>query len=224
MATLKGILYQFDWAEGRKIGRWQLSTQVWSLAVATRNSSVGLEDVVYAREHSGDKWRISAHRLKSGSDASETESKTIYASSSPITQFKIIRDGKLIFATSGKRLIIGELKSDTPPSLKDMIYVWRELDTPDWISSIDVRESTEGSSALTTQRSHIKSRQSGVDDAVVDIVLGHAHGSINVYHDLINNLLRQERQIGRTNTQISPRSMHWHREDVLSVKWTPDGT
>lgn len=96
-----------------------------------------------------------------------------------------------------------------------MEYVWREVDTPDWISSIDVRHSIESSSASL--------KKSGPDNANIDVVLGHAQGSINVYHDLFNNLVRHERQkVARNTGHLSSRSMHWHREDVLSVKWTPD--
>ncbi|KAI9794075.1 MAG: hypothetical protein M1816_006700 [Peltula sp. TS41687] len=213
-ATYKGILYLFDWVEGKKLGRWKFGRQVYSLAVSTQNFlSKGPEDVVYARENTGEKWRISAHRLKRGSDADETESKTIYTSKSPITQFKVIRDGKLILASSGYRLIIGELKGDSLRSLNDMEYVWREVDTPGWISSIGVRLSE-----------NISSKDSGSDDTIIDVVLGHAQGTINVYYDLFNNLVRQERQKeGLTTSHLSPRRMHWHREDVLSVKWSSDG-
>ena len=222
MATSQEILYLFAWAEGKKLGRWKLGARVWELAIATVRSSEDTTDVVYTREQTGTKWKISAHKLRSGEDASKTESKTILSSSNPITRFKLIRDGKFIVATSGKRLLLGELTSNLSTSLRDLKYVWRELDTPEWITCFDVRESSED--PTLTYNDPIRAKETGGRDSVVDVVLGHTTGVIFVYEDIINKLVRQERQRDdKAVSGIVPRRMHWHREAVHSVKWTSDG-
>lgn len=222
VATSQGVIHLFHWGEGNKLGRWKLSGQVWALVVSTQSSSEGAQDIVYAIEQSGGKWRLAVHRLRSGSDAPETESKTIYSSSHQITQFRLVRDGQLVVATSGRRIIIGKLCNDSSPSLKSVKYLWRELVTTNSITTLDVRDPLGKPTSM--QRVRIESNPGESHEVVIDVLVGHDKGVLNIYPDLLNKLVALEhKNPDEIVKAIAPRRMHWHREAVLSAKWSADG-
>lgn len=221
VGSAQGIIYQFDWNKGQKLGRWQLNSHVWGLEVAGQESSGGRMDVVYTREQAPDRWILSAHKLRGGTDASKTESRTIYSSPAPITHFKLILDGKVIVVTAGSRLLVGHTTNDGATSLKDLKYVWREFVAPNSIASFDVRHVSKDS---TIRQRGVKSMHPPAANEVIDVVVGDAKGVIFVYDDLLNNLVSLEHdKDAATGNRMAPRRLHWHRESVLSVKWSLDG-
>ncbi|KAI9822836.1 MAG: hypothetical protein M1826_000364 [Phylliscum demangeonii] len=216
VGTHQGILHLFDWVEGKKLGRWELGAEIWGLAVCAHGAFETTLDLVYAREQRAGRWEISTHSLRRGEDAMKTMSRTVLSLSSPITLFRLLRDGQVIVAASGKRLLVGHRIGDASVSVKEMKYIWREWNTADHITCIDVRDPTEGR--------HRRARALQQDPPAVDVLLGHTNGAIYLFEDVLSKLLRQEGpKTDQRKQEISPRRMHWHREAVRSVKWTLDG-
>lgn len=215
VTTSQGIVYLFNWEDGQKLGRWQLNAHVWGLAVTAQISPDGLLDTVYTREQAkGKKWRISAHKLRSGSEKSKTESKTIYSSSNSILHFRLVQDGRVIVIASGQRLLLGSTDENGIVSIQDMNYTWRQLTTPNSITSFDIR---------TRQKKSSKSSQSSKRVPTIDIAIGQDKGVIYLYTDLLNHLIAKENGKAAADYRISSQKMHWHREAVGTVKWSLDG-
>ena len=205
---------------GKRLGRWTLSSRVDGLAVGCHRTSNQLVDIVYTREQKANKWRISAHKLRGGNEASKTESKTIYQSDKQITSFKCVLDGRVIVATSEQHLLVG--LSETPTTtLRDTKYVWREIRAPDWIACLDVQHANQDHGASAGKK---KSKQTGASVPNLDVVIGDVKGAIFVYEDLLNRLIDREK--GTSNyapSLLTPRRLHWHRELVSSISWSLDG-
>jgi NET1-associated nuclear protein 1 (U3 small nucleolar RNA-associated protein 17) len=219
-ATSLGIVYLFDWREGVKLGRWKPGATVRELAISSdAGDSDGEEDIVYAREQTADKWRISAYKLRSGAAAAKTESKTLISFTHPITHFKLAHGGKAIVTASQQRLLVGATALDPASSLKELKYTWREVVVPAHITCIDVRMDDDGQRAgWKLNKAQSRSRAA---ELTFDVVVGDEGGRIYVHEDLLNQLVRQEREPKKP--QAVPRRMHWHREAVSSVKWSRDG-
>ncbi|KAL8692499.1 MAG: hypothetical protein Q9218_002502 [Villophora microphyllina] len=58
----------------------------------------------------------------------------------------------------------------------------------------------------------------------MDTVIGGLQGSLHIYDDLLNKLVRMESNTEKPATNdLTSRQKHWHRNAVLSVKWSHDG-
>jgi NET1-associated nuclear protein 1 (U3 small nucleolar RNA-associated protein 17) len=181
-------------------------------------SSRGLEesncDLVYIvdRKH-GEPWLLSAHRLAGVDDAANTDIATLLKYEEPISSIKVLERGRVIVATSGVQLIIGYCKNPSTPELKDLFYTWRIVECPEWIAGFDVR----------TRHRMVQNQaeKKGMVSEAVDVAIGGLKGSIHIYEDLLNQLIRRERR--KESIDITSRRLHWHRNSVLTIKWSLDG-
>ncbi len=211
--TAQGILYHFDWVQGMKLGRWQVGAPIRSVTVTEDTLSRNNADLIYTRDSKSERWWMTAHRLQAVGGNVKPESGTILSLSNPITHSEVVDGGKIIVVASGRKLLVGASYVNTSQSLKELKYIWREVVTPLAITTLDVR--VPGSST-----SRKKSKQRGLSDVVVDVVIGDIDGVIHVFEDLHNSLVRREKQ---KDDPPTPRRMHWHRQVVHSVKWSRDG-
>ncbi|KZF21962.1 WD40 repeat-like protein [Xylona heveae TC161] len=218
VSTLSGLIYHWDWVEGEKLGRWEIGSDIFGLAVAPMPSQPH-QDIVYTVDKK-QKWMLTAHKLMSGIEASKTELATLYRSTNPITSLRIVQGGRVIVATSGDRLLVGFSEAFQSPSLQELSYVFREISSSEWITCIDIRES---SGERQSGGKKAKSQQ-GNRAPSVDIVVGGLQGAIFVHEDLLNKMIQMERpSTGRETFKITPRKLHWHREAVNTVKFSLDG-
>ena len=210
ICTQAGEIEQWNWITGSRLHRWKLSSRISHCAAPW--SSPGSEDskLFYTVDQGRtDEWRITAHRLKGGDDAKKTELKTLLRHSRLLTSLQILDAGKIMIATSGSRLIVGRSNQPQPESLVHLDYVWREIDTLEWIQSVNAQERPEKSNSSR---------------AVIDIAVGGAKGHIYVYEDLLGELDRMEKGRGKEASEcFKPRILHWHRNGVLTIKWSLDG-
>ncbi|KAI9841074.1 MAG: hypothetical protein M1838_003784 [Thelocarpon superellum] len=218
--TLDGIVHKWDWVAGTKLGRWQLASKVVGIVIGTVRSGQTETDVVYAREQDGSKWCISAHKLTSGADASQTESKTIRRSEQPITALKALVGGRILVAASGERLLVGTSPEGVASPLRETKVLWREIRTSDWITSLDVQLSGRVLDAPSTKRKPVALE---LEDPVIDVIVGHFKGPIFVYEDLLHRWIGAERDREGFAQLLEPRKHHWHREAVRSLCWSLDG-
>lgn len=151
------------------------------------------QELLYTIGKVGRAWKISAHRLDIGPSRQIVP---LRKSKEPITGFEVLQHGRIIVATSGPVLSIGTMEN--PGHLS---YSWRDIECAEWISCFDVRI------------------VEGVQNPRVDIVVGGLYGCMHVYDDLLNKLIRMESR----PIDLTWQKKHWHRNAVLSVKWSNDG-
>jgi len=151
-----------------------------------------------------------------GQDAAKTDLLVLLIYKEPLTSLKILDDGHVIVATSGKKVIIGTTEVADKPSLKETVYVWREIECSEWITSIDVQVE-HADTQVRPQKPH--SVGNGLN-----IVIGGLKGAIFIYENILRKLIKKE-TVSKTSKmeEINPRRLHWHRNAVAAVKWSADG-
>jgi NET1-associated nuclear protein 1 (U3 small nucleolar RNA-associated protein 17) len=219
LSTSTGSIEKWDWIEGIKLEYWHISTPIYHLATTTFRSNEISNDLVYTVDcKGGSQWMLTVHRLLGGDEASKTDLGTLIKYPEPLTSVKILDNGRIIILTSGSRLIVGT--SDMPDlvSLKDIIYVWRDVKCPEWITTMDIRIRPYDKLGRKT-----KGTTSGSYGAL-DVAIGTLRGQILIYDDLLKKLILQENTSKSDKRKgISSQRLHWHRNAVLALKWSKDG-
>ena len=218
ISTVSGEIEKWDWTEGSRIGRWKLSSSIYSLVTSTPTAEESSNELVYTVDRKdADQWRISAHRLQSGEHAAKTDVKTLLRHQDPLSSLRILAGGRFVVAASGSLLMIGHTTKPNPSMLQELSYTWRIVECPEWITCIDARishiERVEKPSKGGTRRFE-----------ALDIAVGGLKGSIHVYDNLLGKLIRTEQPTSKEVPEdIKSRRLHWHRNAVLSLKWSLDG-
>ena len=217
ITTASRDIERWNWKQGARSSTWTLSSNIHALAASSHSLEGQRDDLMYTIDKKeGGQWLLSAHRL--GGADSRTEVKTLLKYDDRISAFKVLEAGKVIVATSRHQLIIGTSDLPVPSKLSDVRYLWRVVDCPEWIVSFDVR------SRPSERTSKTKYGKGGALLEAIDVAVGGLKGSIHVYEDLFQKLLRKERAGKAGNSEdIASRTLHWHRNAVLTVKWSLDG-
>lgn len=176
--------------------------------------------LVYTVDRKGQgQWMLTVHRLLGGSEASKTDLGTLLKYPEPLTFVRILDNGRIVVVTSGSRVIIGTCDRPSPDSLKDLSYIWRDIDCPEWITCIDIQ--------MRSYRTTVEKPKSSKNalQVAVDIAVGTSGGKILIYDNLLESLVRIERSTKAKQVDgVSSRRLHWHRSAVLALKWSMDGT
>ncbi|KAL6713808.1 NET1-associated nuclear protein 1 [Lecanora helva] len=218
LSTISGIIERWDWLKGVQIGHWKLSSSIHHLKTSARTTEEAVHDIVYTvdRKDTGP-WLISAYHLNSAGDSSNREGKTLFSHPRALSHIQVLEGGQFIIAASGSQLIIGNTSSPKETAIPSVSYTWRIVDCPEWIVSIDVR----------VFRPEIVSKQSKGGKRKIqslDISVGGLKGSIHIYENLLQTLVQIEQPTNKKGLEdIKARRLHWHRNAVLSLKWSRDG-
>lgn len=219
ISTISGEIENWDWTEGSRLGRWKLSSSIYLLATSTATTEECSNQIIYTVDKKdADQWLISAHRLGSGDQATKTNIKTLLQHQDPLSSLRILAGGRFVVAASRSQLIIGHTTTPNPAMLQNLSYTWRIIECPEWITCIDARishpEKVEKPSKGGRRRIE-----------ALDIAVGGLKGSIHVYDNLLGKLIRTEQPTSKElQEDIKSRRLHWHRNAVLSLKWSLDGT
>ena len=218
VSTISGTIEKWDWTQGFRTGHWKLSSSIHALSTSVQTPGEAARDIVYTIDRKGSgPWLISAHVLAHGEASSKTEVKTLFTSSKALTSVKTLESGRYIIATSGAQMIIGVSNMPSPVRLQDLAYTWRTVECPEWIVSCDVR-------VLLQDKDRRYSKRGKERADCLDIAVGGLRGSIHVYENMLGNLILKEQQKGKEGSDsIKSRRLHWHRNAVLSLKWSLDG-
>lgn len=126
-------------------------------------------------------------------------------------------DGSVLVGALNERLFIGAATKGAPDSFDQLSYEFFSFDTPDLITTIDIKVASQRNSNRVSGRG-----ESAESDGVVDIIVGGARGSIYLYHDALAKI----KAAGKSKTEkeiVQAQKYHWHRKAVHSVKWSRDG-
>lgn len=219
LSTNTGSIEKWDWVEGVRLEYWHISTPIYHLATSTLRPNEISNDLVYTVDcKSENQWMLTVHRLLGGDEASKTDLGTLIKYSEPLTSVKILDNGRIIVLTASSRLIVGS--SDTPDlvSLKDIVYTWRDVKCPEWITSMDIRIRPHDNLGKKAKGKTLGSY------GALDVAIGTLRGQILIYDDLLQKLILQE-STSKSNKRkgISSQRLHWHRNAVFALKWSKDG-
>jgi NET1-associated nuclear protein 1 (U3 small nucleolar RNA-associated protein 17) len=221
VACSDGAIYSINWTSGAGADQyWGISsTGCIHMTVASMESAGRRRDVVFTTEARKDGgWRITANELAPPNGPIQTVARTIHSSNQRILFLKAGKEGSVIVATSGKGILLGSLRSADFGTIDKIKYEFRLFESSDAISSLDVRVTDRPKSAILQDRGSKRY-------PVVDVAIGDVKGSIFVHNDLLQNIVRPQRNsTGESGIQLIPRKLHWHRQAVHSVKWSLDGT
>ncbi|KAL8974220.1 MAG: hypothetical protein Q9197_001533 [Variospora fuerteventurae] len=217
VATESGIIQLWDWLGGEKVHFWNTKCHIRALATSKFADNDQSSNIVYTINcKDTGPWRISAHQLGFTEHEFKSNHVTLRSSKEPISSFKIVHGGRVIVATSGAVLTLGISDHSGQSPLDDRSYTWRDVEGPDWISCLDVRIVAPEDTSKKSKSSH--------EEQVprVDIVVGGLRGPLHVYDDLLKRLKRSEK-VSDIAAELTSRKKHWHRNAVLSAKWSRDG-
>ncbi|KAL8846764.1 MAG: hypothetical protein Q9221_008170 [Calogaya cf. arnoldii] len=224
ISTEGGSIRLWNFVTGTEVHDQYTKCSVYGLQATKPVDSDDSSDMVYTLDRQLDSgiWRIRVHRFKVDMVIQDSELKEqkmhhqdLRQSQEPITAFRVIKQGKIIIATSGSVLTLGHANQPIERSLKNLSYTWRDVECPEWISCIDVR-------TVSSDRSPKKSKDSEV--VRTDIVVGGLKGALHVYDDLLRQLIRMEKPSkGGPKIDLTSRKQHWHRTTAFSAKWSRDG-
>ena len=218
LSTISGTIEKWDWTKGSRLGRWRTSSSIYSLVTAKQKIDDPSCDLVYTIDRKAQgSWLISVHRLAGHGAGAKTDVKTLFTNQQALSSINVLERGRVIVATSGSELILGSSDEPAPSPLKDVSYIWRIIECPEYITSTDAR--------IKPSEEVQKSSKGGRSGAnAIDIVVGGLKGSIHIYEDLLRKIIRRDHRAGKGNSvDITSRRLHWHRNAVQAVKWSADG-
>lgn len=219
VAFSDGSVFRMDWTTGTGGNEcWTISsTGCIHMTVASMESAGRRRDVVFTTETKKDGgFRITAQEM-SPETPSVSPTRTIYTTSNRIQFLRAAKEGSIIVAASGNRVLLGRLRSTDYDTVENIRYEFRVFESTEVIKCLDVRVSDR------TNSDGLK--KSLKKSPIVDVVVGNIRGVLFVHHDLLAKLFSQQAD-GKLPPGISmvPRKLHWHRQVVHTVKWSLDGT
>ncbi|KAL8696611.1 MAG: hypothetical protein Q9224_002704, partial [Gallowayella concinna] len=221
IAAEDGTIQLWDISTGEKIHYWYTDIPIYALQSSKLVGSKASQDLVYAITRKGKRpSKIRAYPLEVGGKAGSgyTEGVTLRTSKEQITSFQVLEHGRLIIATSGSVLSLGYAELSNQLPLSEVLYTWRDVECPEWISCFDVRTIAP----IADPRNLKGSKDSRTSRTA--IVVGGLKGSLHVYDDLLGQLILKEKGSDKaSHVDLTSRKQHWHRNAVLSVKWSRDG-
>ncbi|WPH02789.1 WD40 repeat-like protein [Acrodontium crateriforme] len=131
--------------------------------------------------------------------------KSMYTTERQLESLQILGHGHYVVAHSKDVVVIGGRKSAGD---SDVDYIWVELPISRSITCVG---------AKISQLTGDKKEQKRLPE--LSLAIGDVEGGIALYEQGIATLFRPK---GNQN-MATPRTLHWHREAVSSVKFSPDG-
>lgn len=126
-----------------------------------------------------------------------TENRTIYTSKEPLNNLRT--EGDFVVASTSTKLIVGKRVPTEEASRYDFV----EITISVGVTSLACRvESSESKKKTKTEN--------------ISVAVGNTSGEIFLYE----NVFPSDKS---ADLSLTPRTLHWHREAVASVKWSKDG-
>jgi NET1-associated nuclear protein 1 (U3 small nucleolar RNA-associated protein 17) len=219
IANSAGLITLWDWIDAKKIGRWDIGTNIRQIAVVTQPETT--QDLVYCHEV-GSSHVINVHALRTREQNSQTDLKRIFKTKSPISNIEVLLGGNVVIVACANSVVVGRRSKLQKTALQEFEYVWREFTTSKRItalcSHIQPQEPVgEGKRAAQQLKDNL------------DIAVGDESGAIHLFEDLLSVSAGLEKSQKKREDpsadleSLKPKRLHWHREAVGSMKWSLDG-
>ncbi|KAF7122145.1 hypothetical protein CNMCM5793_000101 [Aspergillus hiratsukae] len=209
--TSTGCVSKWDWLSGDQIASWDLARETLHAELCPSHFAEIRHELLFSLRGRKDGKRQITITLFNGEAPRDF---VVFETTQRINDFRVFREGQVVIAWAGQRLLLGTREFDTPdPST--MQYTWREVVLPVRVTCIDVRESSARNRTISqgSQDNNLET---------MDLVLGESGGSILVYPDFLAFFATGG--IGSDDSKgLAPRRLHWHRGPVNAVRWSKDG-
>lgn len=206
VSTYSGLILKWDWTKGQEIKRWKTSEKLLSISEHSLNEKNASAVTLLLLQETSERERRLSLATFSDSWDEIVDYKIILEGKSLASWVKVLDQGRCLILYADNKVYLGQTtrrQGEVPNE-----YVWREITVPQNITSMDARaQSLSGSSK--------KKR------LAVDIVVGCLNGSILIYDDILSRLMEKEKNTKEDD--VVSRRIHWHRNEVLTVKWSLDG-
>jgi NET1-associated nuclear protein 1 (U3 small nucleolar RNA-associated protein 17) len=211
IANSAGLITLWDWVDAKKLGRWDIGTNIRQIAVVTQPDTN--QDLVYCHEV-GSSHVINVHALRTRDQKSQTDLKRIFKSKSPISKIEVLLGGNVVIVACANSVVVGRRSKLQKTALQDFEYIWREFTTSKRITAlcsyIQPQEPLgEGKRASQQLKDNL------------DIAIGDESGAIHLFEDLLSVSAGLDPSADLES--LKPKRLHWHREAVGSLKWSLDG-
>jgi NET1-associated nuclear protein 1 (U3 small nucleolar RNA-associated protein 17) len=220
VACTDGSIFSVDWTSGAGAEQfWGISAGCIYMTVASMESTGRRRDVVFTTEvRPSGGFRVTANELAAPGDSFETGARTIYTSTERINFLKTAKEGSVIVGSSGKRILVGSLRSTEYGTIDKIRYEFRIFESTDAIKSLDVKVLERTAHEAEGLKKAVKKTP------VVNLVVGDVNGVVFLHNDLLAKLFIQSQDGSLPpGMSLAPRKLHWHRQEVHSVKWSLDG-
>lgn len=219
IANSAGLITLWDWVDAKKLGRWDIGTNIRQIAVVTQADTN--QDLVYCHEV-GSSHVINVHALRTRDQKSQTDLKRIFKSKTPISKIEVLLGGNVVIVACANSVVVGRRSKLQKTALQDFEYIWREFTTSKRITAlcsyIQPQEPLgEGKRASQQLKDNL------------DIAIGDESGAIHLFEDLLSVSAGLEKSQKKREDpsadleSLKPKRLHWHREAVGSLKWSLDG-
>lgn len=214
VASSSGRIWLIDWTTGDgSSSHLRVKCELLS-GMTVEHMNIGKEtrDVPLICIGKGPNWSIVACDVRN-LDLKST--KTLLSQKALIHNIQSAEKGNTLVASSERNVLLGSPRSRNVASFDQIDYEFFSFDCSDEITCLDIR---------ATERIHLNraSQRKEGDDAVIDVAVGCARGSVFSYNDLLSQLRVLQNAKSR-HFSIQPRKYHWHRRAVHAVKWSRDG-
>jgi NET1-associated nuclear protein 1 (U3 small nucleolar RNA-associated protein 17) len=219
IADKSGTVDLWNWVHGEKILSVTHNGRVHALDVVI-SSSPDTEMIYLLGSISGDEVstealsQISAFAVQNQTSTSVSK---LFQSQYDLQMLQVLNGGEFITVASNSVVIIGKRIKARPGQTGDELgsaineYRWNELGFPQGLTCFDAHVKSNTLGDVNKSNQSKKAKNSGN----IDIAFGSNEGSIFLYEDIANNILKP--------STLRPRKLHWHRNSVGSVKWSVDG-
>jgi NET1-associated nuclear protein 1 (U3 small nucleolar RNA-associated protein 17) len=208
VAAYSGLVVKWDWTTGQEIRRWRSSRRLvfisQQLPCPKSNPS---STFLLIHEGPSQNRRVTLTTFQDSSNEI-TNDKVVLEERLLAPLIKVLDQAKSLIGYFDNKIFLGQANRSPGDSEAATAYTWREIVTPKRITSIDAR--CRGLSSGTKKKR-----------LAIDIVVGCHDGSILIYDDIFFRVTNKEKN--PREDDIVSRRFHWHRNEVLTVKWSLDG-
>jgi NET1-associated nuclear protein 1 (U3 small nucleolar RNA-associated protein 17) len=191
----------WNWTSGQKLQSLRLKSAIYWLEVVSEDDE---NEQLFLVLENGDETNMQFTLVSL--DVSSREEPFVpfvvrlHSANEPLQFLSVACGTRVIFVASAMKFFIGVRSGKEPKS-----YDWNAFDFRAQVTSLDVR----------VEKRKSKRKEKGHQPDLIRLAVGSRQGSIFVYEDILS-LLQQ-------SSELSKSQLHWHREAVLSVKWSLDG-
>ncbi|KAI5467300.1 WD40-repeat-containing domain protein [Mariannaea sp. PMI_226] len=215
VACSDGRVFHVDWTSTKIPESFQTRSQTAKALVvlSVQISGKPQEILLVAESDKSNRVEVVAYEGKTEPAPSPKAIMAIKKPGDGLQLLESSQDGQVLVGAINDRLFMGVLVSKQVDTFEGLEYEIYSFDTPDLITSLDVRVSPRPATGKKPQSDSFP---------VVDIIVGGARGSIYLYHDVLSRSQGAGKP-GSDKDMIQAQKYHWHRKAVHALKWSRDG-